>query len=55
VIGLFTTELIKPGGPWRTVEQVEIATLAPASGPKRVPTHMGNTKVSNRGARSAAR
>jgi hypothetical protein len=27
VIGLFTTELIKPRGPWRTVEQVEIATL----------------------------
>jgi putative transposase len=27
VIGLFKTELIKPGGPWRTVEQVEIATL----------------------------
>jgi putative transposase len=26
-IGLFKTELIKPGGPWRTVEQVEIATL----------------------------
>jgi putative transposase len=27
VIGLFNTELIKPRGPWRTVEQVEIATL----------------------------
>ena len=27
VIGLFKTELIKPCGPWRTVEQVEIATL----------------------------
>ena len=27
VIGLFKTELIKPQGPWRTVEQVEIATL----------------------------
>ena len=27
IIGLFKTELIKPGGPWRTVEQVEIATL----------------------------
>jgi putative transposase len=27
VIGLFKTELIKPGGPWRTTEQVEIATL----------------------------
>ena len=27
VIGLLKTELIKPGGPWRTVEQVEIATL----------------------------
>jgi putative transposase len=27
VIGLFKTELIKPGGAWRTVEQVEIATL----------------------------
>lgn len=27
MIGLFKTELIKPGGPWRTVEQVEIATL----------------------------
>src|SRR6185295_47273 len=25
--GLFKTELIKPRGPWRTVEQVEIATL----------------------------
>ncbi|MFP5073192.1 IS3 family transposase, partial [Pseudonocardia nantongensis] len=23
----FKTELIKPRGPWRTVEQVEIATL----------------------------
>jgi putative transposase len=27
MIGLFKTEMIKPGGPWRTVEQVEIATL----------------------------
>ena len=27
VIGLFKTELIKPRGPWRTIEQVEIATL----------------------------
>ena len=27
VIGLYKTELIKPGGPWCTVEQVEIATL----------------------------
>jgi len=27
VIGLFKTELIKPGGPWHTVEQVEIACL----------------------------
>jgi putative transposase len=27
VIGLYKTELIKPGGSWRTVEQVEIATL----------------------------
>jgi putative transposase len=27
VIGLFKTELIKTRGPWRTVEQVEIATL----------------------------
>jgi putative transposase len=27
VIGLFKTELIKRRGPWRTVEQVEIATL----------------------------
>jgi putative transposase len=27
VIGLFKTELIKPGGPWRTAEQVEVATL----------------------------
>jgi len=27
VIGLFKTELIKPCGPWRTTEQVEIATL----------------------------
>ena len=26
-IGLFKTELIKPRGPWRSVEQVEIATL----------------------------
>jgi putative transposase len=26
-IGLFKTELIKPRGPWRTVEQGEIATL----------------------------
>ena len=27
VIGLYKTELIKPQGPWRTPEQVEIATL----------------------------
>jgi hypothetical protein len=27
MIGLFKTELIKPGGPSRTLEQVEIATL----------------------------
>jgi putative transposase len=27
VIGLFKTELIKPQGPWRTAEQVEVATL----------------------------
>jgi putative transposase len=27
LIGLFKTELIKPRAPWRTVEQVEIATL----------------------------
>jgi putative transposase len=27
VIGLFKTELIKPRGPWRTPEQVEVATL----------------------------
>jgi putative transposase len=27
IIGLFKTELIKPQGLWRTVEQVEIATL----------------------------
>jgi putative transposase len=27
VIGLFTTELIKQGGPWRNAKQVEIATL----------------------------
>ena len=27
VIGLFKTELIKPRGPWRSVEQVELATL----------------------------
>ena len=27
VIGLFKTELIKPRGPWRTVEEVEAATL----------------------------
>ncbi len=25
--GLYKTELIKPRGPWRTVEQVEVATL----------------------------
>lgn len=25
--GLYKTELIKPQGPWRTVEHVEIATL----------------------------
>ena len=27
VIGLYKTELIKPQGPWRTTEQVELATL----------------------------
>ena len=27
MIGLFKTELIKPRGPWRSAEQVEIATL----------------------------
>ena len=27
VIGLFKTELIKPHGPWRTADQVELATL----------------------------
>jgi len=27
VIGLYKTELIKPRGPWRTAEQVELATL----------------------------
>jgi putative transposase len=27
VIGLFKTELITPGGPWRIAEQVEAATL----------------------------
>jgi putative transposase len=27
VIGLYKTELIEPGGPWRTAEQVELATL----------------------------
>ena len=27
VIGLFKTELIKPRGPWRTAEQVELATF----------------------------
>ena len=27
VIGLYKTELIKPRGPWRTAQQVEIATL----------------------------
>ena len=27
VIGLYKTELIKPQGPWRTAEQVELATL----------------------------
>jgi transposase InsO family protein len=32
VIGLFKTELIKPRGPWRTVEQVEIATLGTSTG-----------------------
>nr|WP_274919522.1 integrase core domain-containing protein [Streptomyces sp. WZ-12] len=26
-IGLFKTETIKPGGPWRTLDDVEIATL----------------------------
>ena len=27
MIGLFKTELIKPRAPWRTAEQVELATL----------------------------
>jgi putative transposase len=27
VIGLYKTELVKPNGPWRTAEQVELATL----------------------------
>jgi putative transposase len=27
VIGLYKTELIKPGGPWRSADQVELATL----------------------------
>jgi putative transposase len=27
VIGLYKTELIKPRGPWRTAEEVEIATM----------------------------
>jgi putative transposase len=27
VIGLFKTEMVKPAGPWRTAEQLEIATL----------------------------
>ena len=27
MIGLFKAELIKPRGPWRTAEQVELATL----------------------------
>ena len=27
IIGLYKTELIKPRGPWRTAEQVELATL----------------------------
>jgi transposase InsO family protein len=27
VIGLYKTELIRPGGPWRNAEQVELATL----------------------------
>ena len=27
MIGLFKTEVIKPRGPWRTAEQVEVATL----------------------------
>jgi putative transposase len=27
VIGLYKTELINPRGPWRSAEQVEIATL----------------------------
>ncbi|MFL4952990.1 integrase core domain-containing protein, partial [Streptomyces sp. MMS24-I31] len=26
-IGLFKTETIKPGGPWRTLDDVELATL----------------------------
>ncbi len=27
VIGLYKTDLIKPRGPWRTCEHVEVATL----------------------------
>jgi putative transposase len=27
VIGLYKTECIRPGGPWRNVEDVELATL----------------------------
>ncbi len=27
MIGLYKTELIKPQGPWRAVDQVEVATL----------------------------
>lgn len=28
IIGLYQTELVGPGGPWRTVDAVEFATLA---------------------------
>jgi putative transposase len=34
-IGLFKTELIEPRGPWRTAEQVEIATLDYVDGGRR--------------------
>ena len=35
VIGLYKTELIFDGGPWRTVEDVELATLAWSTGGTR--------------------
>jgi len=57
VVGLFKTKLIKPQGPWRTVEQVEIATLEwvdwyeaaqavgprPATQPQRSPDAPGDS------------